>query len=88
MEKVSILYIRRGLPYYRYDLRPKKQRFDWSVRCVSLMLQKCCRHWLFGEKLNKEPTAMDTKGWFPRPCVIEVSGDIGDSITDQDKKTS
>lgn len=33
-----------------------------------------CRYWLFGEKKrdNENEKQMRKRGWFPRPCAIEV----------------
>lgn len=43
------------------------------------------RSWLFGEKRNA-PENVESKGWFPRCCVIEVTGDRGDLGEECDKK--
>lgn len=43
------------------------------------------RSWLFGEKRNATGNK-ESKGWFPRCCVIEVTGDKGDLNEEHDKK--
>ncbi|KAL0281571.1 UNVERIFIED_CONTAM: hypothetical protein PYX00_002518 [Menopon gallinae] len=53
-----------------------------------LLVTRWRKYWLFGEKLKKGQNGVNMKGWFPRPCVIEVTGDVGDSVVDQDKKIS
>lgn len=59
--------------------------------CVSVYKSYCAiktvlisyRYWLFGEKEQKGENNVGSKrirGWFPRPCVIEViENDLYDS---------
>jgi hypothetical protein len=32
----------------------------------------CCRHWLFGERIQHDGIQKRERGWFPRPCVVEL----------------
>ncbi|KAK6633556.1 hypothetical protein RUM44_004163 [Polyplax serrata] len=65
-------------------------KFGWRVLCTLpctdearipldegdyMLVTRWRKNWLFGEKINGQGDQVRLKGWFPRVCVIEVSGD-------------